>query len=132
MGSVIEPIGTCHGLKSSNSPRIVTRITHGTAQFRSSENVLMQLPTPLDCISSAARSPPSVAPSARPAPSASRGQHHIDDLVVLTAQRDQPREPVIRDVADLADAVRLNTAWMRSGQLVWADCLAKLISWSAA
>jgi len=50
---------------------MVTRITHGTAQLRSSENALRQLPTPLDCIISAARSPPSVAPSASAGPSAS-------------------------------------------------------------
>jgi hypothetical protein len=34
--SVIDPIGTCQGLKSANSPRMVTR-TRGNPQFGSSE-----------------------------------------------------------------------------------------------
>jgi len=40
-------------------------------QLRNSENMLMQLPTPLDCMSSAARWPPSAAPATRPTPSSS-------------------------------------------------------------
>ena len=46
-------------------------MTQGMAQFFRIENVLMQLPTPLDCISRAARSPPNAAPSTSPGPSAS-------------------------------------------------------------
>jgi hypothetical protein len=69
--SVIEPIGTCHGLNSPNSPRMVTSTKQGKPQFFSSENMLMQLPTPLDCINSVARWPPSAAPATRPTPSSS-------------------------------------------------------------
>src|SRR5205823_7339239 len=53
--SVIDAIGTCHGLNSANSPRMVTSTSVEKPQFFSSENILMQLPTPLLCISRAAR-----------------------------------------------------------------------------
>ena len=65
------PIGTCQGLPSPNSPRMPTTARNGKRQFFNSEKVLMQLPTPLLCISSAARSPPSQAPAAMPMPSSS-------------------------------------------------------------
>src|SRR6185437_7292568 len=70
-GSTIEPIGTCHGLNSSHSPRIVTSISIGKRQVRISESMLTQLPTPLDCINSTERSPPSHAPAASATPSSS-------------------------------------------------------------
>ena len=65
------PIGTCQGLNSPYCPRMVTRISSGKRQVRASDSMLMQLPTPLDCISSAARSPPSQAPAASATPSSS-------------------------------------------------------------
>ena len=65
------PIGTCQGLPSPNSPRMPTTVRKGKRQFFNSEKALMQLPTPLLCISSAARSPPSQAPAAMPMPSSS-------------------------------------------------------------
>ncbi len=40
-------------------------------QFTGSDSMLMQLPTPEDCISSAARWPPSQAPAASAMPSSS-------------------------------------------------------------
>src|SRR6185295_7420364 len=55
VGSTIEPIGTCHGLNSSHSPRIVTSISIGKRQARISDSMFTQLPTPLDCISNAER-----------------------------------------------------------------------------
>jgi hypothetical protein len=39
--------------------------------MRASDSMLTQLPTPLDCISSAERSPPSQAPAASATPSSS-------------------------------------------------------------
>jgi len=33
-----------------------------------------------------------------------RGQHHVDDLRILLAQRDQPAMPGVGHIADLADA----------------------------
>jgi hypothetical protein len=71
LGSTIEPIGTCHGLNSSHSPRMVMKVTIGRRQLRISDSMLTQLPTPLDCISSAARWPPSQAPAASATPSSS-------------------------------------------------------------
>src|SRR5438132_6405290 len=69
--AVALPIGICHGLNSAHSPRMVTSARCGKRQLASSDSMLMQLPTPLDCISSTARSPPSQAPaeSATPSPS---------------------------------------------------------------
>ena len=52
---VAVPIGTCHGLNSPHSPRIVTSVRNGMRQFTGSDSMLMQLPTPEDCISSTAR-----------------------------------------------------------------------------
>jgi hypothetical protein len=49
----------------------VISISSGNRQLRASDNMLMQLPSPLDCISSAARSPPSQAPAASATPSSS-------------------------------------------------------------
>lgn len=45
---VLDPIGTCQGLNSPHSPRIVTMVTNGIWQTWGSDNMLMQLPTPLD------------------------------------------------------------------------------------
>jgi hypothetical protein len=70
-GSTIDPIGTCQGLNSSHSPRIVISISSGNRQVLASDSMLTQLPSPLDCISSAERSPPSQAPAASATPSSS-------------------------------------------------------------
>ena len=104
LASVIDPIGTCHGLNSPNSPRMVTRVRQGKPQFFNSENMLMQLPTPLLCISSAARWPPSVAPAASADALLLGGQHDVMDVGVVDAQLDQPAMAGIGHVADLADA----------------------------
>ena len=53
--SVARPIGICHGLNSENSPRIVTTARKGIRQLAIIDSMFTQLPTPLDCISSAAR-----------------------------------------------------------------------------
>ena len=50
---------------------MVMSISSGNRQVRASDSMLMQLPSPLDCISSAARSPPSQAPAASATPSSS-------------------------------------------------------------
>src|ERR1700730_18158276 len=52
---VRDPIGTCHGLNSAHSPRIVTSIVSGKRQVFVIDSILMQLPTPLDCINRAPR-----------------------------------------------------------------------------
>src|SRR3546814_8043578 len=75
-GSVACPIGFCHGLNSAQSPRIVTSISSGKRVIAWSARVLMQLPTPLDCISRAPRSPPSQAP-------ARRSEEHTSELQSL-------------------------------------------------
>ena len=66
--------------------------------------MLMQLPTPLDCISSAPRWPPSQAPASRPMPSSSvvstTGVHRRIGL----AELDQARVAGIGHVGDLAHA----------------------------
>src|SRR6185503_11150465 len=68
---VARPIGPCQGLKSAYSPRIVTKVKKGKLALDNSENMLTQLPTPLLCISSTARWPPSHAPLTTPTPSSS-------------------------------------------------------------
>src|SRR5215212_5557341 len=68
---VAVPIGTCHGLNSPHSPRIVTRVRKGKRPSRISDSMLTQLPTPLDCIRSTLRSPPSQAPAHSATPSSS-------------------------------------------------------------
>src|SRR4051812_47646884 len=68
---VAVPIGTCHGLNSPHSPRIVTRVRNGKRPSRINDSMLTQLPTPLDCIRSALRSPPSQAPAHSATPSSS-------------------------------------------------------------
>jgi hypothetical protein len=68
---VAFPIGICHGLNSAHSPRIVTNVRNGRRQLAASENMFTQLPTPLDCINSTERSPPSQAPADSATPSSS-------------------------------------------------------------
>src|SRR4051794_18662613 len=68
---VAVPIGTCQGLNSPHSPRIVTRVRNGKRPRRISDSMLTQLPTPLDCIRSTLRSPPSQAPAQSATPSSS-------------------------------------------------------------
>ena len=87
---VLDPIGTCHGLNSPHSPRIVTSVRNGKRKIWVSENMLMQLPTPLDCINSTPRWPPAQAPANSATPSSSvvsgtprivdGGQHALDQL----------------------------------------------------
>ncbi len=64
-------MGTCQGLNSPHSPRMVTRVSSGNLQVFTSESMLTQLPTPLDCISRALRWPPSQAPLHSATPSSS-------------------------------------------------------------
>src|SRR6266571_1266980 len=64
-------MGTCQGLRSPVSPRMVTSIRSGKPQVAARVSAFTQLPTPLDCMRSAARSPPSHAPAARATPSSS-------------------------------------------------------------
>src|SRR5579883_702333 len=68
---VALPIGICQGLNSAHSPRMVTKVRKGSRQLASSDSMLTQLPTPLDCIKSTARFPPSQAPAASATPSSS-------------------------------------------------------------
>ena len=65
------PVGTCHGFSSPHSPRIVISSSSGPARMRGSASRLQQLPTPLDCISTTLRAPPSHAPAASAMPSSS-------------------------------------------------------------
>ena len=69
--SVAIPIGTCQGLNSPHSPRIVMRVRNGNRQVLTSESMLMQLPTPLDCMRRTPLSPPSQAPARIAMPSSS-------------------------------------------------------------
>jgi hypothetical protein len=55
-------------LNSPHSPRIVTSARNGKPHDFIIARVFGQLPTPLDCISSTARAPPSHAPAASPIP----------------------------------------------------------------
>src|SRR5205823_10373319 len=73
--AVLDPIGTCQGLNSPHSPRIVTRVRKGKRKIWVSENMLTQLPTPLDCISSSPRWPPAQAPA--------RSEEHTSELQSL-------------------------------------------------
>ena len=68
---VIWPIGSCQGLASPNWPRMVTITRPATPQLRHNDSMFTQLPTPLDCMSTALRPPPSQAPAARATPSSS-------------------------------------------------------------
>ena len=74
------------------------------AVLQDQRSVLMQLPTPLDCISSAARSPPSAGAEHERRPSASEVSTTSRDLLVGLAEIDQPRMAGVRHVADLPDA----------------------------
>src|SRR3954466_9078844 len=66
---VAWPMGTCHGLNSPWWPRIVTSVTSGKRHSFTMARTLITLPTPLDCMSSAERSPPATRPArAGPAP----------------------------------------------------------------
>jgi hypothetical protein len=89
-------MGFCQGLNSAYSPRMVTRVKNGNLQLSSSENMFTQLPTPLLCISSTARSPPSQAPLTTPTPSSS---------VVSTTSR----------ISGSALARRMTCEWPASG-----------------
>ncbi|MNJ63605.1 hypothetical protein D3C77_595200 [compost metagenome] len=68
---VVLPMGPCQGLNSAYSPRMVTNVRKGKLALRSNENMFTQLPTPLLCMSSAARWPPSHAPLTTATPSSS-------------------------------------------------------------
>ena len=101
---VARLIGTCHGLNSPHSPRIVTSATKGVRHCATSENMLTQLPTPLDCISITPRWPPSHA------------SQHGDAFPVLSAQwriegsawiADQLRVAAVRHIGDLPHIVTL-------------------------
>ena len=70
-GSTIEPIGTCQGLNSSHSPRMVIEHQQRKAAGARQRQHVDAIADPLDCISSAARSPPSQAPAASATPSSS-------------------------------------------------------------
>ena len=75
--------------------------------------MLMQLPTPLDCISSAPRWPPSQAPaSERHALLLARQRHRAHRRSAAT-QLDQPRMPGIGHIADLPDFRCLQSAITR-------------------
>ena len=65
--------------------------------------MLTQLPTPLDCISSAARWPPSQAPAASATPSSSVVSDDVVDVGIGLAARDQPRVAGVGHIADLPD-----------------------------
>jgi len=86
------------------------------AQFFRIEKVLTQLPTPLLCMSKAARSPPSAAPSTSPGPSASEAS--TTSLISLSLMHSSISRacPVSGTYPTCRMAWRLNTAWMRSGQ----------------
>ena len=74
------------------------------AAGRNSDNMLTQLPTPLDCISSTARSPPSQAPAASATPSSSV----VSTVVLISgsacAQLDQPGMTGVGHIGDLRHA----------------------------
>src|SRR5579883_342334 len=93
---VAAPIGTCHGLNSPHSPRMVTRVRNGIRQFTGMDSILIVLPTPEDCMSKAARWPPSQAPAASATPSSS--------VVSTTAC-----------IAGSAWAAAISAAWPASG-----------------
>ena len=49
-GSTAWPIGNCQGLPSPKSPRMLISMRKGKRPPFTSDSMLMQLPTPLDCI----------------------------------------------------------------------------------
>ena len=86
-GCVARLIGTCQGLNSAHSPRMVTSISSGKRPIAGSDSMLMQLPTPLDCISRTERCPPSQAPAAMAMPSSSV----VSTLVVTSRSAENRR-----------------------------------------
>src|SRR5215471_5470979 len=64
---------------------MVTIISSGKAQFDTRVSALTQFPTPLDCMRSTARSPPSQAPAARPIPSSSVASGTYDTCLTRCA-----------------------------------------------
>ena len=104
---VALPIGTWNGLNSPNSPRMVTSIGSGVRCATATESMLMQLPTPLLCISS--------TPFCAAEPGAEElgdalflgGEGDDAHAVVGEAAADQARMAGIRHQRDLADAVFL-------------------------
>ena len=83
---------------------MVMNISSGKRQVRASDSMLMQLPTPLDCISSAQRSPPSQAPAASATPSSSVVSATSWMSRIGAAALDQPRMAGVGHIADLAHA----------------------------
>ncbi len=65
---------------------MVTRTTQPKPQLRNSENILMQLPTPLDCISSAARCAAKRGAGDEADAFLLGGQHHVGDVRIVLAQ----------------------------------------------
>ena len=86
---VAWPIGTCQGLNSAHSPRMVTSVRQRKAAGRGSESMLMQLPTPLDCISSTARCAAEPGAGGEPDAFLLGGQHGGLDGGVAMRQLDQ-------------------------------------------
>ena len=94
-------IGTCQGLNSAHSPRIVTSIRSGNRPITGSDSILMQLPTPLDCIRRTLRCPPSQAPTADRDPLLLGREHVRDNLRIGRKQLDQRAMPSIGYVGHL-------------------------------
>ena len=76
-------------------------------QFTGSDSMLMQLPTPEDCISSTARCPPSQAPAASAMPSSSVVSTTARMSGIGVRRLDQVRVAGVGDIGELCDARRL-------------------------
>ena len=103
-GRVPCPIGTCQGLNSPQSPRMVTIINSGMWQITGSDSMLMQLPTPLDCSGQTPRSPPSHAPASIATPSSSVVSVTTRVFGIGLEGTDQTAVAGVRHHRDLANA----------------------------
>ena len=79
-------------------------------QFTGSDSMLMQLPTPEDCISSTARCPPSQAPAAKRDAFLLGGQHDGAHVGVGVRRFDQVRVAGVRDVGEQRDRAAFSAA----------------------
>src|SRR5215469_7338456 len=97
-------MGNCQGFPSPKSPRMLTSVRNGKRAPLISESMLMQLPTPLDCISSTARAAQIGAGDQRHALLLG-GQRDRMNVGIGERAVDQDRMPGIRHIGDLRDAV---------------------------
>ena len=99
------PIGNCQGLVSPKSPRMVTMAGRKAAGDDQEANMLIVLPTPLDCKDG--RSPAEPGSGGYGHRLFLGGRRHGADVVIRFAEADQCFQSPVGNIADLTYAMRL-------------------------